>query len=100
MSYSFSYSLEKDEILRETRHIGFKDIIEAIQNGKLVADVPHAHKSQYAHQFLLLVKINRYIYVCPYVKDTKNKIYFLKTIFPSRKFTKMWMEAHHDSTKK
>lgn len=32
-----------------------------------------------------MVELGNYIYEVPYVIDTKNSWYFLKTIFPSRK---------------
>ena len=36
----------------------------------------------------LVLKINEYVYICPYV-ESENGI-FLKTIYPSRKYNKIY----------
>ncbi len=49
----------------------------------------HPNKSRYARQKLLLVLVKSYVYVVPFVED-KEKV-FLKTIFPSRRYTKIYL---------
>lgn len=91
MFYDFDYSEEKDLILKETRKISFEDVIEAVNNGRLLVDLEHKSK-KYPNQRLLVVEINKYIYVAPYVVDRKRKIIFLKTVYASRKLTKKYIK--------
>lgn len=80
----------KNNVLRKERGVCFDDVIEAVLDGRVLGILEHPNKSKYAHQRLLLVLIRNYIYVVPYVED-REKI-FLKTIFPSRKFTKLYIK--------
>jgi uncharacterized DUF497 family protein len=75
---------EKNDQLKIERNIGFEDIIVAINNKKLIADIEHINKDR-LNQRLLLVEIDNYIYVVPYVQD--EGCVFLKTIYPSRSMT-------------
>jgi len=38
----------------------------------------------------MLVAINDYVYAVPYVEDSEK--IFLKTVFPSRKYTKLYLK--------
>lgn len=91
MVYGFDYSEEKDLILKATRGISFEDVIEAIDRGKLIANISHDSK-KYPNQKLLVVAINKYIYVAPYVIDKKRHKLFLKTVYASRKLTKKYIK--------
>ena len=84
------YSLEKNEILKEQRGIGFEDVILSIEEGNLLDDLEHPNKEKYPNQniFIILIKIKDYVHVVPYVEDD-NSI-FLKTIIPSRKMNKKY----------
>jgi len=44
---------------------------------------------KYPHQNIIILKIEDYVYLVPYVK--KKGIRFLKTIIPSRKATKEYL---------
>ena len=86
--YLFEYNQEKDQALRRDRGIGFQDIIDAINQGHLLDNINHPNP-KCANQQVLVVYLNHYIYACPYViKD--HTIYFLKTIYPSRKLLKKY----------
>lgn len=84
------YSLEKNELLKKERGIGFEEIILALENGDLIDDIEHPNKIKYEHQsiFVILVRVKAYIYLVLYVEDEEN--IFLKTIIPSRKMTKRY----------
>jgi hypothetical protein len=92
MSYPFDYSKDKDLILKSTRGIGFDDIIKAVREGNILDDLEHTKKGGYAHQKLLIVNINGYAYVAPYVIDPVRKVRFIKTVYPSRKLTKIYLK--------
>lgn len=90
MEFRFDYSEEKDQLLKETRGIGFGDVINAYRSGKKIADLKHRSKRR-SKQRLLIVNIKGYAFVCPYVIDDKREWIFLKTIYPSRKLTKKYL---------
>ena len=77
-------------MLRIERGVCFDDVIEAVLNDGLLGILEHPNKSKYAHQRLLLVQVKNYVYVVPFIED-REKI-FLKTVFPSRKFTKLYLK--------
>lgn len=91
MVYEFDYSEEKDLILKATRGISFEDVIEALGNGKLIDDIDQ-ESSKYPNQKILVVEINNYIYVAPYVIDVKRNKFYLKTVYASRKLTKKYLK--------
>ena len=74
-------NLLKSERLKETRGASFEDIVQA----KLVAVKRHPAKE---HQNIMLFEYKGYIWVVPYIEDEKG--FFLKILYPSRKYTKMY----------
>lgn len=88
MKYKFDYSVEKDLVLKESRGVSFKDVIQAYRSGKKLADY---ESKSHTNQRLLIVNIGGYVFVVPYVIDEKRKRVFLKTIYPSRKLTKKYL---------
>lgn len=90
--YRVEYSEEKNLLLKETRGLGFEDVIVAIEEKKILGDLKHSNK-KYAHQRILVVKIEAYAYAVPYVIDLKRKIIFLKTVYPSRVLTDKYMKG-------
>lgn len=90
MEIEFEYNAEKNARLKQQRHISFDEIIYYINNGHLLDIVQHHNKEKYADQHFYVVDIEGYIYLVPFVENG-NKI-FLKTIFPSRKHTKKYLE--------
>ena len=66
------------------RGISFQNVIEAISEKGILLNFEHPNIKKYPNQKVLVVNVNEYAYCIPYVveKDT----WFLKTIYPSRKF--------------
>jgi len=79
---------EKNAWLKEERGIGFEDIIIAINEKRILASLRHPNTEKYPNQRVLVIAIENYAYAVPYVKS-KTGI-FLKTIIPSRKYTKIY----------
>ena len=92
MRYKFDYSVEKDQVLRNTRDVSFEDIIQAIKSGNLIDDKKNPNQKKYRGQRLFIVKIETHIYIVPYVIDRKRQVLFLKTLYPSRKATKQYFK--------
>jgi len=80
---------QKNEKLKRERDIGFEEILLAIIEQRILAVVEHPNKKRFGHQKVLVVEINHYAYLVPYVEN-ENAI-FLKTIIPSRKATKQYI---------
>jgi hypothetical protein len=75
----------KSERLKKTRGASFEDIL----TGNLIGVKKHVKKS---HQNIMLFEYNRYIWLVPYVVENNGNI-FLKTLYPSRKYTKLFMKG-------
>lgn len=90
MIFDFDYSEEKNLILKETRNIDFEEIIISVKSKKLIANLKNPNQKKYPNQKIFVVKIKDYVYCIPYVIDRKRKVFFLKTIYPSRKLTKKY----------
>ena len=75
------WNLLKSERLKRTRGASFEELIQS----KLIALKRHPRQ---AHQNLLLFEHKGYMWVVPYVMSG-NEV-FLKTLYPSRKYTKLY----------
>jgi hypothetical protein len=71
----------KSERLKRTRGVSFEEIL----NAELIA-VKHHPKRE--HQNIMLFKYKGYIWIVPYVEE--KEYIFLKTLYPSRKYTKAY----------
>ena len=75
------WDLLKSERLKRTRGVSFEEIIQS----KLIVVKKHPKKT---HQDLMLFEHKGYIWVVPYV--VAGDEVFLKTLYPSRKYTKRY----------
>lgn len=79
---------EKNNKRQIERNISFEAIQAAIESGYLLAIVPHENP-KYAHQKIMVVDMKGYIVLVPFIEDKER--FFLKTVFPSRKATKLYL---------
>jgi len=86
----FEWDSEKNKWLKKVRRITFDDVVFYINEGQLLDTVPHPNQGKHPHQRMFIVNIEDYAYIIPFV-ETKQ-IVFLKTIIPSRKATKKYLE--------
>ena len=86
----FKYDAEKNAKLLSERGIGFHEIICAIEDGQLLDIKIHPNQDLYPNQKIMYVRILLEVYAVPYVEDEKGNI-FLKTVFPSRKARKAFL---------
>jgi uncharacterized DUF497 family protein len=82
---NINWNTEKSLALKESRGICFEDVVFHIEKGDILADYQHRNQQKYAGQRIMVVGINNYAYLVPYV-ESKDEV-FLKTIIPSRKAT-------------
>lgn len=92
MDYVIEFSPEKNELLKSTRNISFEEVIECIQNDGILDNKIHHNKLR-SNQRIYIVSINGYAYLVPYVIDEENGRVFLKTIYPSRIYTKLYLKG-------
>jgi len=87
----FEWDDVKNLQLKLERGISFEEIVFVIEHGGLVDVVPHPNLEKYPNQLVYVINFNNYIYLVPFVKDDTGAR-FLKTIIPSRKATKRYLE--------
>ena len=86
----YHWHKDKNEQLKQKRGVCFEDVIDAIENNRVLAVTGTANVEKYPNQSILVVELRGYAYCVPFIKD--NFITFLKTIFPSRKMNKKFLE--------
>jgi len=87
----FDWDRDKDRQLRQMRGISFETIVTSIRDGGLLADMKHPNAECYSHQRIVIVQLEDYAYIVPYVTN-EDGIKFLKTAYPSRAATKTWLK--------
>jgi uncharacterized DUF497 family protein len=87
-----NWNPQKNDLLKQKRGIGFEDIIVAILGNKILDIVQHPQKERSSQKYLI-VEINDYAYVVPFVETEEER--FFKTIFPSRKYTKIYLRKQN-----
>lgn len=80
---------DKDRWLRQVRGISFERVTELIFQNKILDIVENPNQEKYPGQRLLIIEIDNYVYIVPFVKEDKHV--FLKTIIPSRKATRKYL---------
>lgn len=85
----FNWNSDKNQQLILDRGRSFEETVFYIENGGLLDDIVHPNAKRYSGQRIFVVCIDEYAYLVPYV-ETEEEI-FLKTIIPSRKFTKRYL---------
>ncbi|MCP4460542.1 MAG: BrnT family toxin [Cytophagales bacterium] len=86
----FSWNAEKNDWLKKERNISFEEVVFWITEGGLLDVVDHPNKEKYKNQRILIVEVNNYVYLVPFIEN-KNEL-FLKTIIPSRKATAKYLK--------
>ena len=87
---NFDYSPEKNAYLKKIRGISFEEVEIAINEGGILDIIEVQNTQAHPNQRMYVININDYVYLVPFVRD--GDIAFLKTIFPSRKFTKLYLK--------
>ena len=86
----FNWNPEKNEQLRADRGISFEEILFHIEHGDVLDILEHPNKARYEGQRIFVVAVDDYAYLVPFVEDRTEV--FLKTIIPSRKATKRYLD--------
>ena len=90
----FTWNLEKNEQLIQERGISFERVIYHIERDGILDIVEHPNSSKYPNQRIFILHIENYAYLVPFVEDETE--IFLKTIIPSRKATRKYIEVRDE----
>ncbi len=80
-----NWGSEKNEILKAKRGISFEEIAFLIESGQILGIEENPNRP---NQRIYILEIEGYAFIVPFV-ERENEI-FLKTAFPSRKYTKRY----------
>jgi uncharacterized DUF497 family protein len=80
-----NWNREKNEILKAHRGISFEQITFLIESGHILGIEENSSRPD---QKIYILEIENYAVIVPFV-EKENEI-FLKTAFPSRKYTKRY----------
>ena len=92
MTMEFDFSQEKNDLLFIKRGVTFYKVIEAIAERGILLNFDHPNQQKYPEQKILVVNLDGYAYCVPYVIEGGK--WFLKTIYPSRKFRHLIGESN------
>jgi len=84
------FSEKKDKWLRKERGVGFVEISQSIKEERMIKVIDHPNKKKFPKQKMFLVQLKNYLYVVPFVEEVGY--IFLKTVYPSNKYTKKYLK--------
>ena len=85
----FDWNDAKSALLKKERGVSFEDVVFHVAAGGLLAVLEHPRPDTYPEQRVMVVDIEGYAFVVPFVTD--GDMWFLKTIIPSRKMTRHYL---------
>ena len=86
-----NWNAEKNQLLMSERGVSFEDVLFALQSGRLFDDLVHPNNEKYPNQHMLVVEIDGYAWLVPYVENEEE--IFLKSVIPSRKATRHYLKV-------
>ncbi|MBK9238588.1 MAG: toxin [Rhodoferax sp.] len=94
----FRWSAEKNESLKLSRGVSFESIVVAVESDGLLDIVEHPNVTKYPNQRVLVVSFDGYVYLAPFVEEADY--FFLKTVIPSRKATRDYLQQGEPNAKR
>jgi uncharacterized DUF497 family protein len=90
----FDWDEDKNKRLKLERGVCFEEVVVSIQANGLLQEMAHPNTNTYPGQRIFVVEMNAYAYLVPFVENPD--FYFLKTIIPSRKATRDYLNDDQD----
>lgn len=87
----FTWDAEKNEKLKAERGISFEEILFHIERGDVLDILENPNQEKYKGQRIFVVEVEGYVYLVPF--DETEKEVALKTIIPSRKATRQYLQG-------
>lgn len=94
----FRWSPEKNETLSTARGVSFETIVVAVESDGLLDILAHPNPEKYPRQRILVVTVDNYVYLVTFIDEPGY--FFLKTIIPSRKATRDYLNQGEPDAKK
>jgi hypothetical protein len=92
----FRWGPEKNEQLKLDRGTSFEQMVVAVESGGLLDILAHPNPTKYPNQKVLVVASDGYAYLVPFVEQEDH--FFLKSVIPSRKATRDYLnQGEHDA---
>lgn len=85
----FRWGSAKNDQLKLERGLSFETMVVAIEGGGLVDVLDHPNPRKYPNQRVLVVASDGYAYLVPFLEMEDH--FFLKTVIPSRKATRHYL---------
>ena len=85
----FRWNPEKNDKLKSERGNSFESMVVAIESGGLLDVLAHPNQAKYPRQRILVVACDSYAYLVPFIEE--DEYFFLKTIIPSRRATRDYL---------
>jgi len=85
----FDWNDAKNLELKARYGVSFEEILAVVEEGQVLDNISHPNRKRYPNPRILVVKVENYAFLVPFVED-EEKV-FLKTIYPSRKFTRKYL---------
>lgn len=93
----FRWNHDKNEALKIERSISFEEVVLAIEADGLLDELRHPNPEKYPNQSVFVVALDGYVYLVPYIEEPDY--YFLKTVIPSRKATRDYLQRSNPDEK-
>lgn len=90
----FVWDEGKNRVLKEERSVSFEMVLQAMEDGCLLDVLEHPNEEKYGGQKLYVVETNRYAWIVPFEDKGEERI--LKTIFPSRRYTRVYISREEN----
>lgn len=90
----FRWPPDKNAELLAERGLSFEQVVVAVESGGLLQIVAHPNPARYPRQKIMIVAWDGYAHLVPFVEEADH--YFLKTIIPSRKATRDFLQKEKD----
>jgi len=87
----FDWDPGKNVRLKKERGVSFEEVLIAVEEGDILDIIEHPNKGRYPNQRVFVIRLYEYAYLVPFVEDDEK--IFLKTIVPSRKATKKYIQT-------
>lgn len=85
----FKYTEDKSLLVEKRCGFDFDKAVELIKEGNLLDEIEHPIRR---NQRIFVLKVDNYVYAIPFIVE-KDGTVFLKTMYPSRKLTKDYLNA-------
>lgn len=85
----FRWGSVKNEQLKLERGLSFEIMVVAIEAGGLIDILAHPNPAKYPNQRVIVVASDGYACLVPFVEEEDH--FFLKTVIPSRKATRDYL---------